>query len=273
LPFQIARYSVTYKQFQAFIDSPDGYPNREINWFEGLAASDEDKRVEHQRFKFPNHPRETVNWYEAIAFCRWLSWRLERAGWDENATLLAGLAGKGWPEDEVVPRDRSGSASEAKASSLLNSLNRSRRRTPAKVGKFDLMDPFTWAVRLPTEAEWQFAASGPSAGTYPWGKEWDGRFANTRESGLGRTTAGGMYPAGAAPCGALDMSGNVWEWTLTEHESGKSNDITNQESRVVRGGSWNFNQYFARATYRFSLHPDYRHFSVGFRVVGVVPSH
>ena len=71
MPFQIARYSVTYKQFQAFIDSPDGYPNREINWFEGLAASDEDKRVEHQRFKFPNHPRETVNWYEAIAFCAW----------------------------------------------------------------------------------------------------------------------------------------------------------------------------------------------------------
>jgi len=223
LPFYIGRYPVTYSQFQVFIDAPDGYHNRERNWFEGLAADDSDKRLEEQRFKFPNHPRETVNWYQAMAFCRWLSWRSE------------GLrAGKG-------PR-------------------------------FDLLNPFTWTVLLPTEAEWQFAAAGPSAKKYPWGNDWDGRFANTSESGLSRTTAVGMYPRGATNCGALDMSGNVWEWTLTEYGSGKSDNTRSAEPRVVRGGSWGFNQDDARASYRDVSGPDGRDGSLGFRVVGVVPS-
>ena len=140
LPFRIARYPVTYIQFQAFIDAPDGFGNREIDWFEGLAADDKDKRQAEQRFKFDNHPRENLNWYQAIAFCRWLSWRLERAGRGENATLLARLAGKGWPEDEVVPPGRSRSASEAKAPTLPSFLKGKGRRAPAKVRRFDLME-------------------------------------------------------------------------------------------------------------------------------------
>src|SRR5205823_799809 len=115
------------------------------------------------------------------------------------------------------------------------------------------------------------AAAGPSARTYPWGDDWDGRFANTFDSGLGRTTAVGMYPAGAAPCGALDMSGNVEEWTLTEHTSGESN-MTSKAARVVRGGSWFNFRYNAHATYRGYRSPDSRSHFIGFRVVGVVPS-
>jgi len=68
------------------------------------------------------------------------------------------------------------------------------------------------------------------------------------------------------------MSGNVWEWTLTEYGNGKSDGITNKEPRVVRGGSWNYYQYFARATYRFNYIPDNRFSLITFRVVGVVPS-
>jgi formylglycine-generating enzyme required for sulfatase activity len=284
LPFNIARYPVTYSQFQAFIEAPDGYRNREIDWFEGLAASDGNKKLVEQRFKFPNHPRETVNWYQAIAFCRWLSWRLKRAGERQRVPFLAE---EGWPEAAVVPQGRYQSASEEKASNLLNSLTGKGRRAPAKVrgflgvsisesqsrGRTSLMDPFAWAVRLPTAAEWQLAAAGPSAKTYPWGNDWDGRFANTSESGLNRTTAVGMYPAEAAPpCGAMDISGNVWEWTLTEPASEKSDDITNSQPRVVRGGSWDFSANLARATARNRNHPDARLDNIGFRVVGVVPS-
>ena len=55
LPFYIARYAVTYIQFQSFIEALDGYHNRERNWFEGLGADDSDKQLAEQRFKFPNH--------------------------------------------------------------------------------------------------------------------------------------------------------------------------------------------------------------------------
>jgi formylglycine-generating enzyme required for sulfatase activity/energy-coupling factor transporter ATP-binding protein EcfA2 len=270
LPFYIARYPITYVQFQAFIRAKDGYENKEIDWFEGLAAGKE-RRLEEQHFKFDNHPRETVNWYEAIAFCRWLSWRVERMrGRGESSSLLVE---EGRVQAGAVPPGEFQSGLEAKESSILPPSKWTRRSQPARGRGFDPMNPFTWAVRLPTEAEWQFAAAGPSAKMYPWGNGWDGRLANTAESGLGRTTAVGMYPAGAGECGALDMSGNVWEWTLTEHASGKADDITNGEPRVVRGGSWDLNQDSARAAYLYNHPlPDPRLNYIGFRVVWVVPS-
>ncbi len=217
VPFQIARYPVTYKQFQAFVEAPDGLPNNEIDWFEGLKAGSDERKMEEQRFKFANHPRETVSWHQAMAFCRWLSWRLY-------------MASEGDPR--VIP-----SAAKNLSSIPTNPSKSISRSRPERPRRFDPMNPFTWAVRLPTEAEWQLAGAGPSAKTYPWGNNWDPRFANTTESGLGRTTAVGMYPAGAAAWGALDMSGNVWEWTLTEYQSGKSGELAGGESRVGRGGS------------------------------------
>ncbi len=86
-------------------------------------------------------------------------------------------------------------------------------------------------VRLPEEAEWQLAAGANRYGfVYPWGQLWRPGFANTSASGLNRTIACGMYPQGASPCAALDMCGNVYEWTATPgYEPGK---------KMVRGGSW-----------------------------------
>ena len=89
---------------------------------------------------------------------------------------------------------------------------------------------------------------------------------------MNRTTAVGMYPAGAAYCGTFDVSGNVWEWTLTEHKSGKSDDMTSIAPRVVRGGSWRDSQSRARLAYRYGISPVDRLDYVGFRLVGVVPS-
>jgi formylglycine-generating enzyme required for sulfatase activity len=73
--FQISRYPLTYKQFQAFIDASDGF--RDPRWWDGLAAKDDHKSApREQAFKFWNHPREMVSWYDAIAFCRWMSFKL-----------------------------------------------------------------------------------------------------------------------------------------------------------------------------------------------------
>jgi hypothetical protein len=74
--FSIARYPITNIQFQAFIDAPDGFHNP--RWWVGLSASENDKsQPDEQWFKYWNHPRERVSWYDAIAYCRWLSEKLD----------------------------------------------------------------------------------------------------------------------------------------------------------------------------------------------------
>ncbi|MCP4426008.1 MAG: formylglycine-generating enzyme family protein, partial [Chloroflexi bacterium] len=70
-PYCLSRYPITNAQFQCFIDAPDvGEPA----WWEDIP--DEEKRFSEPRFPYDNHPRETVSWYQAIAFCRWLSHKL-----------------------------------------------------------------------------------------------------------------------------------------------------------------------------------------------------
>jgi formylglycine-generating enzyme required for sulfatase activity len=85
-----------------------------------------------------------------------------------------------------------------------------------------LSEKLGYEIRLPTEWEWQQAATGGNPeNEYPWGPEWAGSCANTIESELSHSTAVGIYPQGASPVGALDMAGNVWEWCLNEYDNPK----------------------------------------------------
>lgn len=70
-PFKIARYPITYGQFQAFVQADDGYANP--HWWQGIGSH---KDLPSQPRPFHNHPAEYVSWYDAMAFCRWLSERL-----------------------------------------------------------------------------------------------------------------------------------------------------------------------------------------------------
>lgn len=124
-------------------------------------------------------------------------------------------------------------------------------------------------VRLPTEWEWQWVAmNGADESEYPWG-EWDSRFANTQEAGLGMSTAVGMYPHGASQTGAVGLSGNVREWCLY-----KCDDLELPiEERIklgegaLRGGAFAHDKDSARTSQPAHLPLDRKDYANGFRVV------
>ena len=210
-PFRMARYPVTIAQFQAFLDEchrdgewhlPPGFPI-------DLPASYPPPKP---RGRFGNHPMDSINWFDASAFCHWLGARLG------------------------------------------------------------------FEVRLPTEFEWQLAATnGDAAFTYPWGADWNPGAepwrANTFESDLGRSTAVGLYVEGASRTDVLDMAGTIWEWCVNLFEEPDMTEFsTSRNPRVLRGGSWGNLQDFARSASRNRSGPGSRYDDLGFRVVCSSPS-
>lgn len=150
-------------------------------------------------------------------------------------------------------------------------------------------------LRLPTEAEWEYAARGPKNFNYPWGNSWDGRRANHSDQRLhplgprGWTYSGAddgfafTAPVGAFDnrswCGAMDMSGNVFQWcqdAYSEYPQAQSpnapeiiadaTDVPSNAKRALRGGSYLFRPIDCRSTARRSLSPNAWSYELGMRL-------
>lgn len=132
----------------------------------------------------------------------------------------------------------------------------------------DAMSYAKWAgKRLATEEEWERAARGLDARTYPWGREFDRTKCNV--SGKG-TAPVGSFPEDLSPVGCYDMAANVAEWTsswydkpIPEHEPLHSE--AKPRYRVVRGGAWDYRVASTKAHSRKRTQPDVRSEFVGFR--------
>ena len=216
----LAKYPVTYQQFQVFLVESGGFSNQD--WWHGISVDDEhNNEAGEQRFVFNNHPRDNVSWFDAVAFCRWLNDQYSEMEFDDEKD----------------------------------------RQTQTLIKDKDFQ------IRLPTEWEWQQAATGGKLEyKFPWGIDWDESLANTKHNQLNKTTAVGMYPGGNSIAGVSDLSGNIWEWCLNCYEDPMNIDLTRKDRRVLRGGSWYHWGSYATTEMRSRYYPDHRYNAGGFRL-------
>ncbi len=129
------------------------------------------------------------------------------------------------------------------------------------------------AFRLPTEAEWEWAAAGPLGYEFPWGNTFDADLLNTAETGLFASTPVGVFKGGQSPFGLEDMAGNVEEYVADSYAAYPGGDFVRDHLvdihgsyRVARGGSFARFRDLARTRRRHGHNPRSATYAMGLRL-------
>ncbi len=275
--FYISRYPITNAQFQAFVKA-GGYRMPQF-WQDGTVKSGWDDKPRSQPhdfgepFNLSNHPVVGVSWYEALAFCRWLNAMMLHI--DTNTIHVETIHESSLRELRELRESRE--SSQYPLDQFQINVWEQNRIIPQKLSSKN------WRITLPSESEWERAARGNDKRIYPWGAKQDPNRANYNDTGIGSTSAVGCFPGGVSPYGCEEMSGNMWEWTRSlwgtdwqkpdfnypyKSDDGREKlDAKLEVLRVLRGGSFNLNQWVVRCAFRDWSNPVYRIVNWGFRVV------
>jgi formylglycine-generating enzyme required for sulfatase activity len=243
--YAISRYPITNRQFQAFVVD-GGYTEKwrrcwtEAGW-QRKADRMEPKRIGHP-FDLANHPVVNVSWYEAVAYCRWLTERLRRAGIINP------------PQEIRLPTE----AEWEKA---------------ARGGMAIPPEPQLGRMaELMTIQSVQQEANGKVERRYPWGDDLDPNRLNFNQTKIGATSAVGCFSGGISVYGAEELSGNVWEWCATKWADSydrypNDNQLEGTARRVLRGGAFDGPSQGVRCASRSHDGPGIRYYKLGFRCV------